>query len=176
MDNQLEVSLLKWTLRYFVSEKRYRIMRKSDIWDNIKNHKLDKLFDELGWIYLRATSSRRKTIEKIVRMIPYLSWQLVLYVRRSAVRLLFDNNIVRYGLSVGLLISHREDPRDVVMSFLILMVGFEKAGINFEEWTNKFVLENSFNSVDLSFFRDVQNKPDDWKKYALEKFGPPSWN
>lgn len=148
---------------------------KADVWDDINNHPFDLALDQLAQIYIGASLEERKAIEEFVKRRPKLSWALVLYVRRVALRIQHKKeNILAYcALELALLASKSDDIRDIVISLMLLKAGAERIGLDLKPLYDSIDPSHLTNSK--SIFYKTENQPHDSIIYAIRNFGPPEW-
>jgi hypothetical protein len=175
MDNDFQVSWTKWKIRYIFNLKKYYTKRKRDIWNEINSHKLDKLLDQLAQIYLQASPAEKNAIEEYVKKRDQLSWELVLYVRRVALRLQTkkEEHLIYWALGIVLLASKCDDPRDVLNSLILLKIGAEKVGLDLKSWYEK-VYPTALSDLQSIFYRE-ENRSEKSISITINKFGPPGW-
>lgn len=176
MQNDFQPSWIKWKIRYILNRKKYYTRRKNDIWTEINSHQLDRLLDELAEIYINASSSERSIIFEYVKKRNKLSWEIVLYIRRIALRLkqIKDEGLIYRALGMAMLVSKSDDPRDILISLILLKVGATKYGIDIKPWYNKIDPVALTNTKGL-FFR-AENQTLKSVNITISKFGPPEWN
>jgi hypothetical protein len=175
MNHNSRVSWIKWKFSYMFNRKGYFTRFNRNIWGEIGSHKLDQLVDQLAQLYLFASAEEKNIIDSYIRKKDQLSWELVLYVRRAALRVQNnkDDRLIYWALVIALLASKSDDPRDVLNSLLLLKIGAEKAGIDIKTWYEK-VSPNALSNLQ-SIFYTVENQPEKSIATAVNKFGPPEW-
>jgi hypothetical protein len=166
----------KWKFQHLFSSKTYKFRYSENIWEDINIHPFDLSLDKLAQIYLEASSTGKADIEKYVQRRDGLSWALVLYIRRAALRLQSkEEDILAYwAMGIALLASKSDDVRDIVISLMLLKVGAEKIGVDLKPLYNK--IDPSGLTYSKSIFYKAENQPNNSLIYAIKKFGPPEWS
>ena len=172
MKNNFQDSWLSWQSLY----KRNRIKYDEDIWSNIAHHPLDKLLDEFAQLNLGVPTETNNLIEDYVQNNPTLLWELLMYVRRVSLRLASEGNsgdLVLKALGIGSLVSKFEDPRDVLVSVILLNFGATRVGIDIKKWFDK--IDSSGISSEDSIYYRATHQTEKSIAITLEMFGPPGW-
>ena len=171
MKDSFHESWSNWRSLY----ERNRIKYDEDLWSNLVLHPLDKLLDGFAQLYLDAPRETNNSMEKYVQNTPSLLWELVLYVRRVGLRLASEgnsNNLVLKALGISYLVSKFEDPRDILVSLILLNFGAKRVNIDIEKWFDKIdpfaIFENSI------FFR-ATHQTEKSVAITIDMFGPPGW-
>jgi hypothetical protein len=171
MSNEFEVSWEKWKTIY----KKYRNGYNKDIWSEISQHPLDRIIDELGQIYLASSSRQRIIVDEALNSGYIEQWDLALYIRRVGLRLPLEKNekMIDWAFLITLILYKFVDPRDLIVSLILMAVGAKKAGINIEDnleaaqlTTNKHVMDlltNALHQSEVSI------------NITIKMFGPPEW-
>jgi hypothetical protein len=172
MKNSFNESWSDWQSQY----NRNRIKYNADVWSNIVLHPLDKLLDDFAQLYFDGSKDTKSSMEKYVQNNPSLLWEVVLYVRRVGLRLTSEKNrddLVHKALELSFLVSKFEDPRDILVSLILLNFGAKKLGIGIEKWFEKINPSAIFSEDSILYQATHQTE----KSIAItiDMFGPPGW-
>jgi hypothetical protein len=175
MDKYFRTPWAKWKLNYLFNSKTYMFRRKGDVWEDINVHPFDVVLDQLAQIYVDASSTEKNVIEEYVKKRARLSWALVLYIRRIALRLQYkkDDTLAFWALEIALLVLKTDDFRDILNSLVLLKVGAEKIGLDLKSLYNK--IDPSCLTNSKSIFYKAENQPSNSIIYIIKNFGPPEW-
>jgi len=99
-----------------------------------------------------------------------------MYVRRVSLRLASEGNsgdLVLKALGIASLVSKFEDPRDVLVSVILLNFGAKRVGIDIKKWFDK-IDPSAISSEDSIYYR-ATHQTEKSIAITLEMFGPPGW-
>ena len=153
MNTDLEKILKTWKKQY----SKYRRGYDGGIWDNLDNHPLDLLFDELAQMYHRHTSAQDRDVfsrlfsSGLFRTPSVETWDCVLYTRRLALRLEKRRQIDLLSLGIemiSLLWKKHDDVRDSILTVYFLTLHAKRAGVDMKSY-----LETNWAGTD----NDVKN-------------------
>jgi len=147
-----------------------------DLWQDVGEHPLDILFMDLAKIYQEASNSDRKLIEKTFENRTHHLWQLIIFIRRLAILVISRDQlqIVQFGLAITLIEGGHFDPRDAVISLVILKFASQRAGINIDDMIDQLLSLSISKTMEL-ILRNVRNHHQADIVYSVKEFGPPNW-
>lgn len=176
MNKYFQSSWTKWKLKHLFKRKTYKFRHLGNVWEDINIHPFDLSLDQLAQVYLGASSAEKIDIEKYIKKRDRLSWSLVLYVRRAALRLQTrkEDMLVHWAMGMTLLALKSDDPRDILNSLILLKISAEKIGLDLKSLYIK--IDPSYSTNSKSIFYKVENQPNDSITYVIKNFGPPEWS
>lgn len=171
MDMGFEASWQRWKALYVDKRQGYN----QAIWADVGFHPLDKALDELARLYLRASPAQIRTIERALHGQQIEPWDLVLYIRRAGVRLLQERKteLLEWALAIAVLCSRHVDPRDLIVSIILLFMGADRISINPEEFIEKMgvVIDQEMKKL----FLETLHMPAEDINLTVKMFGPADW-
>lgn len=176
MDTNLDAHLKAWKKRYSKCRKGY----EGGIWNDLGNHPLDVLLDELAQMSLQHTLVQER--EKLLGLFssgffksPAVeTWDCVLYTRRLALRLekSKQTDLLYAGIEMLSLYWQYEDIRDSILTANFLTLRARRAGFDV-----KSCLDESLPSVTSevkSLFYDSLGESDAELEKSYRWINPPS--
>ncbi len=171
MDKNFEARLSTWKKQYSKQRGSYR----TGVWANIDSHPLDTIFDDLADLYQNVPDQQRNAFSKIIVMLDHEVLDCLLYIRRIGLRLELTKQIhlFEYAIAITSLCVDFADPRDLLMSIMLLIYGAKKAGMNTENYINNYMISNDpkikglFNKAVSLSVRNLE--------LTIEWFGPSEW-
>jgi hypothetical protein len=175
MDKYFQTPWAKWKLNYLFNSKAYKFRRKGDVWEDINVHPFDLVLDQLAQIYMGASSTEKNAVEEYVKKRVKLSWALVLYIRRVALRLQYkkDDMLAYWAMGTALLTLKSDDPRDILNSLILLKVSAERIGLDLKPLYNK--IDPAALTDPKSIFYRAENQSEKSITITINNFGPPEW-
>jgi len=142
LSTNLDMRLKAWKEQY----SKYRRGYDGGIWDNIDNHPLDLLFDELAQMCHQYTSvQERNMFSKLFSSGFFKSpsvetWDCVLYTRRLALRLEKRGQIDLLELGIEMISLYwkkHDDIRDSILTVYFLTLHAKRARLDIKSYLEK---------------------------------------
>jgi hypothetical protein len=158
--------------KYFLSNKK---QYGDQLWEDMIDHPLDILLMKLAELHQEADESQRLVIENFFERKPEWTWQLVLFIRRTAKLLNLSNKdkMVNAGLSIANLVSKIDDFRDIIVSLVILKFAAEKSDMDIKPLLETEMI--NANEIFRNILASTLNHNHSSVVWTIKNFGPTEW-
>jgi len=170
-DDEFQTKFQSWKNDFLSNRKQY----DNQVWANLIEHPLDISFIGLAELYQASGEGQRLVIENFFERKPEWTWQLVIFIRRTAKLLNPSNNnkMINAGLSIANLVSKKDDFRDIIVSLIILRFAAEKSGLDIKPSLEKAMI--NANDVLRNILTSTLNHDHSSVVWTIKNFGPTEW-
>jgi len=171
-EHDFQIKFQSWQNDFLSNKKQY----SNQVWEDLIENPLDILFMELAELYEVADAGQRLIIEKFFERKPEWTWQLVLFIRRTAKLLDLSNKdrMINVGLAIADLVSKKDDFRDIIVSLVILKYAAEKSDIDIKPSLETALI--NANEVFRNILTSTLNHNHSSTVWTIKNFGPPEWS
>ena len=156
-----------------VGPDSYRFANAVEIWENIGSASLDKFFIGLAELYLDSNDKQRQTLYEYCGQKKVILENLWYFIRRIGV-LIYTGDDKRWldiGIACAILDGGRVDPRDLIVSLVLLRYFAEEQKIDAKGVFDKFI--QSAEGGVKGILENAQNYPKSSIRGIVHSFGPP---
>jgi hypothetical protein len=170
-EHDFRIKFQGWQNDFLFNKKQYG----NQVWEALIENPLDILFMELAELYKAADEGQRLIIEKFFERKPEWTWQLVLFIRRTAKLLNLSNKdkMVNAGWSIANLVSKKDDFRDIIVSLVILKYAADKSDIDIRPSLETAMI--NANEVFKNILTSTLNHNHSSVVWTVKNFGPTEW-
>lgn len=152
----------------------YNFKTEEELWEDIGSNPLDIAFRELSELYLEADYIQKRHIfDSMTNALSlYDIWYFVRRVGKQ-IKSASDHKWLETGIAAGMIDGARTDPRDLIVSLVLLRFAAESRGIDTRPFFDR-AIQNADEKM-VPILKNVRDHGPKDVRYTVRSFGDPEW-